>query len=213
MITCVLWDWNGTLLNDAQYACGVVNAVLKKHELPLLKDVEAYREVFCFPVSLFYEHVGLGGALYDQAAHEWVAEYYAHEADCTLREGAMDVLRRIACLGARQAIISATPREALKRQVGRYRGLPQCFEKLLGLDDIHARSKVRLAQEFMRDEKTDPARTLFVGDSLHDAEVARAIGCRCVLLLGGHQTETMIRGAGCPVLEDIRDLPAYIERL
>jgi len=45
----VLWDWNGTLLDDVWTGTEAMNVLLKKYNKPLLRDTEEYREVFCFP--------------------------------------------------------------------------------------------------------------------------------------------------------------------
>ena len=52
---------------------------------------------------------------------------------------------------------------------------------LLGLGDIYAKSKVELGLRFMQEEGIDPARAVMIGDSVHDFEVAQAMGTACVL--------------------------------
>ena len=211
MINCVLWDFNGTLIDDAAYGRRVINAVLRKHGLPEIQTMEEYRERFCFPVRTFYDGVGLGGATYDQAAVEWTEEYYAHEDECRLRTGVLETVQALHALHIRQAVISASPQEALERQLGR-QGITPYFERVMGLSDIHARSKVHLAQMFMRESGISPEKTLFVGDTPHDAETARAISCRCVLVTGGHQTEAALRETGCHVLTDILQVPEVVRQ-
>ncbi len=205
MIRCVLWDFNGTLIDDAAFGRRVVNAVLRKHGLPQIKTMAEYRRHFCFPVRKFYDSVGLGGALYDRAAVEWTEEYYAHETECRLRAGASETVKALHEMHICQAVISASPQEALERQLGR-QGIVHFFKRVMGLSDIHARSKVHLAQAFMVESGLPPENTLFVGDTAHDAETARAIACRCVLVTGGHQTEEALRDTGCPVLTGIRQV-------
>ena len=73
----ILWDWNGTLLDDVWTGTAAMNALLKKYDLPLLRDIEHYRSVFCFPVSAYYEKLGVGGDLVAVTSHEWMDEYYA----------------------------------------------------------------------------------------------------------------------------------------
>ena len=47
---------------------------------------------------------------------------------------------------------------------------------------------------------------MFLGDTAHDAEVARAIGCRCYLISGGHQEDAVLAKAQVPVLRSLREL-------
>lgn len=54
---CLIWDWNGTLLNDLQLCVTVMSDMLKGRDLPLL-TAERYREVFGFPVKDYYVKLG-----------------------------------------------------------------------------------------------------------------------------------------------------------
>ena len=56
----------------------------------------------------------------------------------------------------------------------------------------------------------DPARCLMVGDTDHDAETARAMGVRCILYAGGHQTRARLEATGCAVIDRLEDLPALL---
>jgi len=53
---------------------------------------------------------------------------------------------------------------------------------------------------------------LFVGDTVHDHEVARAIGADCVLIPGGHHPRTKLEKTGVPVLEDLYQVPDRLNR-
>ena len=209
MITHVIWDWNGTLLDDADYATGVVNEVLKKYGKPTLRDTDEYRKFFCFPVLKYYEAIGLGGALYDEAAVEWCAGYAHNEKSCPLRAGIPEVLEALRKMNVTQAVVSASPENLLQKQVTE-RGIAPYFVRMMGLDNIHARSKAHIAKAYIDGAGVRPENVLFIGDTLHDDEVARAAGCRAVLLKGGHQLAQMLKDAGCTVLDDAGALPGYI---
>ena len=49
----VIWDWNGTLLDDVTLSLSIVNELLLEHNIPILTR-ERYREIFDFPVRLYY---------------------------------------------------------------------------------------------------------------------------------------------------------------
>ena len=200
----VLWDWNGTLLDDVWTGTAAMNTLLEKYKLPLLRDTAHYREVFCFPISEYYEKLGVGGDLFPITSHEWMAQYNAMEGLCLLREGALDALRAFQAAGWRQAVLSASKLDNLLLQIQRYDVLP-FFDAVLGLDHIYATSKVEIGREWLRAQQIDPADCVMLGDTLHDAEVARALGCRCILAAGGHQSEAVLRTAGCEVAESVMD--------
>ncbi len=53
----IIWDWNGTLLNDLDLCISAINVLLGKRELPLLNR-QTYKAVFSFPVKDYYKAVG-----------------------------------------------------------------------------------------------------------------------------------------------------------
>lgn len=64
---------------------------------------------------------------------------------------------------------------------------------------------MQLAKDYLSLKGYDPADTVFLGDTSHDAEVARAIGCRCLLISGGHQCDAVLRQVpGVEVLPSLR---------
>ena len=44
-------------------------------------------------------------------------------------------------------------------------------------------------------------------------EVARALGCDCILVEGGHQSPAALRASGAPVIPTLAQLPALIDSL
>ena len=55
--THIIWDWNGTLLDDAWLCVDVMNGMLEERGMKL-KTVDEYRELFDFPVRDYYEKLG-----------------------------------------------------------------------------------------------------------------------------------------------------------
>jgi len=53
----IIWDWNGTLLNDVEWCIKVMNQLLVQRSLPPISDVSAYYEVFCFPIIKYYKNL------------------------------------------------------------------------------------------------------------------------------------------------------------
>ena len=50
----IVWDWNGTLLDDRWLCIEAINIVLRSRGMPLVSN-KNYRDVFCFPVIEYYE--------------------------------------------------------------------------------------------------------------------------------------------------------------
>ena len=53
----IIWDFNGTLLDDVRETLDATNALLARYGKPMLADADAYRRVFGFPVIDYYEKI------------------------------------------------------------------------------------------------------------------------------------------------------------
>ena len=120
----------------------------------------------------------------------------------------MEALSRFAAAGAAQAVLSATRRDMLESQIARFpiRGY---FTDVLGLSDIYARSKEAVGLAYLAGCGVPAASALMIGDTLHDAEVAHAMGTRCILVARGHQSRETLLAAGAPVMDTLLEAAAW----
>ena len=213
----IIWDWNGTILDDALVCKTIANIMLAERGIPTLPDMDAYRAVFGFPIKSYYEKMGYrfgpDDEPYEQVADEFVVWYDRLYRDAVLRPGIVPFLDKLKGEGYRQVLLSATRRDQLLDQVAAFGDVGDRFEQKLGLTDHYAFSKAALAKDFIEKEGIPRERTLFVGDTDHDFEVSFAIGCPCVLLEGGHQSRERLEAMGVPVLPDLAALGAYLDSL
>ena len=208
--THVIWDFNGTILDDVRLCIHCVNTMLADRGLPVIPDEAAYREVFGFPIDDYYTRLGFDFRKEDYdtvLAPEWVAKYLAGEGDCDTMPGVRETIAAIRERGPEQIVLSASNLSQLTGQLERL-GLLGEFREVIGLDNIHARSKKAQALEWLA--ANPEAVPLFVGDTEHDAQVADAIGADCVLYTGGHQSEQKLTACGKPMISDIRELLAFL---
>jgi phosphoglycolate phosphatase len=209
-VTHVIWDWNGTLLDDAELCVEVMNGVLARRGLPAL-TAEFYADRFRFPVRDYYADLGFDfeQESFELVGTEFIEGYAAREASCGLREGARETLEALASRRLTQSVLSASQRARLEAQARRV-GVRGHFEALVGLDDHYAHGKLELGQRWMAERGVDPSRTVLVGDTDHDVDVARALGVTCVLVPSGHQSSARLARCGVEVLPG---LGALVDRL
>lgn len=200
----ILWDWNGTLLNDVDLCLDALNRLLARFGYAQRYDMPTYREIFGFPVEDYYRRAGMDFAKdpFPVLAESYMADYIPNSAACPLADGAVDTLKRFRAAGLRQVILSASPIGTLENQV-RERDIRPYFDRLLGLGDIYAKSKVDLGLHYLRESGLDPARAVMIGDTVHDFEVAGAMGVRCILYSGGHQSARVLGATGAPVYDTL----------
>jgi phosphoglycolate phosphatase len=189
----ILWDWNGTLLDDLRVC---VEAIAEEMRLRGLEPVDEarYRELFGFPVRDYYAKLGFDFARhpFEEVGGAFLRRFHARLHECRLHPGRRETLEALQARGIRQSILSAAHEPALHAQV-RGQGIEHLFERVYGLDDEHAAGKVERGRELMRDLGVDPRETLLVGDTDHDLEVGRALGVDVVLVADGHQNEERLR--------------------
>lgn len=198
----IFWDWNGTLLADVPLVVKVNNLVFAAKGYRAISEAE-YRRIFRFPIRDYYRDLGVGDMAFDQIAQAWTDGYVEHFGECGLRPDAAQTVRRFHQAGWRQVIISASRQDLLRGQVARFPALDGMFEDILGLADVYAVSKVQLARDYLARSGVRPEEAVFLGDTTHDAEVAAAIGCRCLLIAGGHQADEVLAASGAAVLPSL----------
>lgn len=206
--THIIWDFNGTILNDVQTGIDAVNVLLDRYGKKPLESAEQYRKIFGFPVIDYYDSIGLERENFARYAPEWVREYNLREPYAPIFDGVIGMLQYFQQQGIPQYLLSATEQQMLGAQVDRL-GIRAYFDELIGQDGIEAHGKADTAKRFA--ERVQPKCALFIGDSLHDFEVAQTIGAECVLLAWGHQDRVRLETTGCRIFDTIADLQAAFE--
>lgn len=207
----LLWDWNGTLLDDLDLCLSALNVLCARRGMAVV-TLDEYREKFTFPVIEHYEAVGFDFSVepFSVPAQEWVDLYTAGVwTETHLYGPAVDVLTGLQDLGLDQSVLSAYQHEMLVKVMGHF-GVAEFFETVLGLGDHYAESKLDLGLNWLERSHLDPNTVLLVGDTLHDHEVAVAMDIGCVLIDQGHQSRRRLETAGVPVLSSLEDVVAIV---
>ena len=207
----VLWDWNGTLLDDRAFTLNCLNALLAEFGYPQRYDTAEYLELFDFPIEEYYIKAGFDFARhpYPMLAERFMAMYNPGSAACVPMSDTVATLEAVRGMGIQQVVLSATRQDTLHQQVAA-RGLTGYFDELLGMGDIYGKSKVQAGRDWMARTGIDPACAVMIGDTLHDAEVAAAMGARCILVTTGHQSRRRLEATGCPVADSLREILALL---
>jgi len=202
----IIWDWNGTLLDDVDLCVSTINSMLKKRNLKEL-TIESYREVFTFPVKDYYQKVGFNFEKedWDIAAHEFIYAYLENVKNCDLTRYAINTLEFFSKKGLQQTIISAMHHHELVKSV-RHLEIEKYFNHIGGIEDHLAGGKIENAKNHFKSKGIKAQNTLLIGDTLHDAEVAVELGCRCILVASGHQSHARLLTAGVPVVMTLEEI-------
>lgn len=202
----IIWDWNGTLLDDVDACVAALNRMLEKRRLPTVA-IHQYQSLFGFPVKDYYLKLGFDFTKddWDSVAREYHDFYAITSERSPLRAGSIEILQRLRDNEVPMSILSACERSILEQMLTA-RGIRGFFERICGLSNLYATSKADLGRTLLADIALPPEQVLLIGDTLHDYDVSRELGCQCLLVTGGHQAEHRLTGCRCEVISDLRDV-------
>ena len=197
----IIWDWNGTLLDDIALCVEVNSAIMVDHGLPAL-TIERYQHLFGFPVEDYYERLGFdfGITPFRALADRYVADYNARALHAALHDGAVEALEAVKAQGKVQSILSAAQEVHVHEMIDHF-GLRGHFHHIFGIPHRYASSKIDRGHELIAEAGVPPEETLLIGDTDHDHEVAEALGIDVLLVAAGHQSFTRLKDRHHAVVE------------
>lgn len=203
----LIWDWNGTIIDDVSVCVEILNSILVSCDKPLI-TVERYRSEFDFPVADFYSKLGIDFSKisYDIIAKEYINQYNKQQYECRLQAGALEILKSISEKGIGQSILSAYNQQMLD-EVVKYFGIFDLFDNITGLSDFYAKSKLENGRALIKKLDMTSDRILLIGDTTHDYEVAEQIGADCILIDDGHQERKRLEATNAVVVHSIIEIP------
>ena len=202
----VIWDWNGTLLNDRWLCVEGINAALIKRGLPAITE-KTYRDVFSFPVEEYYKKVGFDFEKepFHIAGDEFVFYYGEHFQRTELHPDSVSTLEDISASGRTQSILSAGKQEFLNDWVNSH-GLSDYFINVLGIDNQYARGKTELGLAWISELPHKSQEVIMIGDTTHDSEVAKAMNIECLLVDHGHVNRERLQKTGRTLISNLKQV-------
>ena len=87
----IVWDWNGTLLDDRWLTIAVMNRVLARRNMYELTE-DRYLQLFTFPVIDYYRRLGFDfeKTSFSELGTEFINEYNTRAFEPQLHDGIID---------------------------------------------------------------------------------------------------------------------------
>jgi phosphoglycolate phosphatase len=210
----VIFDFDYTLADSSAPVTECINCALAGMGLP-----EVPREAACATIGLSLPETfrKLAGAEHAGKEEEFVARFARRADEVMVDQTAVyssvkGVLRQLTLGGLGVGIVSTKYRHRIEA-ILRREGLREGVGVIVGGEDV-TRHKPDPAGLLLAIEKlaAEPARALYVGDSVADAQTARQAGVTFVAVLSGVTPEGAFRPYPvAAVLEDVSKLPKFLQ--
>lgn len=206
----IVWDWNGTLLDDLWLCIEAINSVLDSRGMNRV-DETSYRKIFTFPVIEYYEQLGFNFKDEKFPIVGFLDYYRKYFEKCSLHKNASLVLRKNKMNGLSQSILSAGKESSLYSWVKSH-NIENYFNDLIGVENDNADGKIEAGLEWISQAGISKHKILLIGDTIHDSDVASAMGIDCALVSIGHVSKERLKNAGPPVFDSLLSVLDYVER-
>ena len=208
----IIFDWNGTLLDDVWLAVDVIDKMLTKRGLKGM-TLQKYSDIFDFPVKDYYQAIGFdfNKESFEIVGTEFIVEYNKRQYECVLQNGVQNLLDFLDKNHIYMSVLSAREHATLIENLNFY-GISNYFSTVSGLEDHYANGKIDNGILLIENSHIDAAETLLIGDTLHDAEVANEMNIDCILLSSGHQSVERLKKANVNIFNTLAEIHLWIEK-
>ncbi len=186
----IIWDYNGTILDDAGISVEIENLMLKERGYPYGYSLEDYKNLYSMPMEEYYKELGytFENETFEDASTQFMGLYEQYFERCTLCEGVMEKLKEAKEKDYRNVILSSCEDRILHEQCNSL-GITSYFEEIMGVDNLVGGSKIGIGRDWMIRNDINPKDCLFLGDTSADYETAGALGIKNIVLISnGHQS-------------------------
>ena len=206
----IIWDWNGTLLDDRWLTISAMNNVLARRSMDELTE-DRYLQLFTFPVIEYYRRLGFDFEKdsFSELGTEFINEYNTRAFEPKLHDSIIDLISELSKNGVSHSILSASSQKILDK-LASYHNIDHYFKAVFGQNNHYAYGKIETGKMWINKSGIDPKRTLFIGDTEHDLEVANAVGAHCALLSWGHTSAERLEKMEVNVYNTVLDLKSWI---
>ena len=202
----IIWDFNGTILNDAWLFVDIMNGILKMRNMRTI-TIKKYREIFGFPIENYYKKLGfdLDNQSFEESGLEFIKTYKKRRYEAKLYPLVHLLLSELLSINIHHSILSAG-HQSLLDDLTAYYNIRKYFTFIDGLNNFHAKGKVDKGFEFINKTGLQTNEVILIGDTDHDLEVAQAIGTDCLLISHGHHSYSKLIKTKAPVVRGLEDI-------
>ena len=202
----IIWDWNGTLLDDTWLFVDIMNNILMNKNMESI-TLEKYKEIFDFPVKNYYAKLGfkVDKKSFEKYGMEFINIYKKRRYEAKVHNLVDKILAELTNKNIKHSILSAQ-HQLLLNDLINYYNLNNHFQNIIGLNNYYANSKIKEGKQLIKKINLNPSNILLIGDTNHDYEVAQKLKIDCLLISHGHHSHSKLLKTKATVIKEIFDI-------
>lgn len=207
----IVFDWDGTLFDSTALIVKSMQAAAVDLGLePPSRERASYVIGMGLVEALRHALPGLDPAHYPKLGERYRHHYFASAHEVTLFDGVPAMLRDLKDRHHWLAVATGKSRRGLDEALEAVE-MQRLFDGTRTADETASKPHPQMLLELMRQFGTEPERTLMIGDTSHDLELARNAGCPAVAVTyGAHAHDSLLAYDPLLVAHDVASLHAWL---
>lgn len=207
----IAFDWDGTLFDSTAIIVRCIQRAVADVGGTVPSDrAAAYVIGMGLMDALAHAAPDVPRERYPELGTRYRQHYLAHQNDLSLFEGVLDMLQDLRERHHWLAVATGKSRRGLD-EVLRTVQLQGLFNGSRTADETAGKPDPRMLHELMREFGTEPERTLMIGDTTHDLQMALNAGCPSVgVSYGAHEPHGFAVLQPQCVLHSVRELHDWL---
>ncbi|TFZ04037.1 HAD family hydrolase [Ramlibacter humi] len=207
----IAFDWDGTLYDSTKVIVRCIQrAVVDVGGALPTEQAAAYVIGMSLGQALARAAPDVPPEKYQELGQRYRHHYDQHQNDLSLFDGVLPLLQELRARHHWLAVATGKSRRGLD-EVLRTEELHGVFDGSRTADETAGKPHPLMLQELMREFGAEPGRTLMVGDTTHDLEMARNAGCASVgVTYGAHEPDSFHELGPRHIAHSVRDLRDWL---
>jgi phosphoglycolate phosphatase len=207
----IAFDWDGTLFDSTGLIVQCIQAACADCAVPVPSASDAaYVIGLGLHDAMRHAAPGLAPERYPELANRYRYHYFARQHELVLFEGTLSMLQALKSRNHLLAVATGKGRKGLDEALA-HSQLHGMFDATRTADETASKPHPLMLQELMAELDTEPERTLMIGDTTHDLQLAQNAGTpRVAVSFGAHDHETFAEHGPLFVAHSTQELHQWL---
>ena len=209
----IAFDWDGTLFDSTALITRSIQAACADLGVAVPSDKDASYVIGMGLIeALQHAAPGLARERYSEMGQRYRHHYSLSQHDLSLFGGVLEMLATLKARNHLLSVATGKSRSGLNEALGSVQ-LKGLFDATRTADETTSKPHPQMLLELMAELGVPPERTLMVGDTTHDLQLAANAGCPSVgVSYGAHEPSTFAALKPLHIAHTVADLHAWLQQ-